>query len=416
MYCGTCIHDNTLAAALQRKGHDVALIPTYTPIRTDEVDVSQSRVFYGGINVFLQQKASLFQRTPWIFDRLFDAPRLLRWIGRFSASTSAQDLGELTVSVMAGEEGRQNKELDKLIQWLRDDFQPDLVHLTNAMFLGLARRLREALGVPVVTGLQGEDVFLEQLAEPYREQAFSLLAERGPDTSAFVAPCEYYREHMTEKLRVDASAIHVVRPGLNLTGHGNLPANDAEDPFFIGYLARISPEKGLMELAEGFRILADRVGSERVRLSVAGYLGKKDEAYLAGVESQMASWGLEDCFDYVGEIDRDEKIRFLNRLHLLSVPAPYRDPKARYVLEALANGVPVVEPRHGAFPELIEATCGGLLVDPGSSEALADGFQKLMEDGDQRRHLGESGKKAVHQDFTDDRMADDMLAVYQSLI
>ena len=67
MYCGTCIHDNTLATALKRLGVDVALIPTYTPLRTDEQDVSIDRVFYGGINVFLQQKWSLFRHTPRTF-------------------------------------------------------------------------------------------------------------------------------------------------------------------------------------------------------------------------------------------------------------------------------------------------------------------------------------------------------------
>jgi len=79
MYCGTCLQDNTLAAALRARGCDVLLVPLYTPIRTDETDVSLDRVFYGGINVYLQQKSALFRHTPWLFDRLLDLPALLRW-------------------------------------------------------------------------------------------------------------------------------------------------------------------------------------------------------------------------------------------------------------------------------------------------------------------------------------------------
>ena len=116
MYCGSCIHDNTLTLALQKKGVDIALIPTYTPLRTDEKNASIDRVFYGGINVYLQQKLGLFRHTPWFVDKLFNSRALLNGLGRLSGSTSAKDLGELTVSVLQGELGPQKKELEKLIR------------------------------------------------------------------------------------------------------------------------------------------------------------------------------------------------------------------------------------------------------------------------------------------------------------
>src|ERR1043165_1330623 len=77
MYCGSCLHDNTLAAALLALGEDVLLVPTYTPLRTDEPNVSIDRVFFGGINVYLQEKSSLFRHTPWWMDRWLDHPALL---------------------------------------------------------------------------------------------------------------------------------------------------------------------------------------------------------------------------------------------------------------------------------------------------------------------------------------------------
>src|SRR5476651_2081821 len=153
MFCGSCMHDNTFVSALIAQGHDALLIPTYTPIRTDEADVSQSRVFFGGINVYLQQKLSLFRWTPRWFDRVLDANWLLRWVSRFAASTQASQLGELTISMLQGELGHQAKEIDKLADWLAADVKPEIVNLTNVILSGMVHRLRDRLKVPVLGSL-----------------------------------------------------------------------------------------------------------------------------------------------------------------------------------------------------------------------------------------------------------------------
>ena len=416
MYCGTCIHDNTLAAALQRKGHDVALIPTYTPIRTDETDVSMDRVFYGGINVYLQQKSSLFRHTPWMLDRLLDSPSLLNGLSRFSGSTSAKDLGSLTVSVLQGEEGQQRKELAKLVKWLKDSYQPDLVQLTNSMFVGFAWEMKKALGVPILCALQGEDIFLEALIEPYKSQALKLLRARASEVDGYIAPCQYYADFMADYLSVSPSKIDVVPLGLNLSEHGVGHKDLAETPFIIGYLARICPEKGLHLLVDAFYRLTDRLGPDKVQLKVAGYLGKKDKPYLEELIEQIDAWGLSDTFDYWGEVDRHQKIDFLNGLHALSVPTTYKESKGLFILEALANGVPVVQPRHGTFPELIAATGGGVLVDAESPDAIAEGILQLIDNPDYRETLGQQGKETVHREFSDDVMTEATLAVYRKYI
>ena len=413
MYCGTCIHDNTLATALKRLGIDVALIPTYTPLRTDEEDISLDRVFYGGINVFLQQKWSLFRHTPRTLDRLLDGPRLLNSLARFSASTSAQDLGSLTVSVLKGEQGHQQKELSRLVSWLRDDFKPDIVQLTNAMFAGMGRQLKDELGVPVLCGLQGEDIFLEQLIEPYRTQAQDTLRQRAPDIDAFIAPCTYYRDYMAEYMQVAHEKIHVVPLGLNLTGHGKMPSTTIDSAKTIGYLARICPEKGFHLLVNAFRLLKERTDLGPLRLEAAGYLGPRDKAYFQEQIQKIAEWGLSDSFIYHGEVDREEKTTFLRDLHVFSVPTTYAEPKGLSILESLANGTPVVQPDHGTFPEMLATTGGGLLFEPQSPEALADRIAQLLRDEPLRLQLGQAGKKAVHSDFHDDATAAKTLAVYE---
>ena len=217
MYCGTCIHDNTIATVLKKQGHNVALIPTYTPTRTDEANVSLERVFFGGVNVYLQQKLSIFRHTPWSFDRLLDNPRLLNGLARFSSSTDARDLGQLTVSMLRAEQGHQKKELAKLVKWLAEENRPDIVYLTNSMLVGFTREIKKALDVPVICALQGEDIFLQDLIEPYKAEALNLLQERAAEADGFVAPCQYYAQFMADAyLNLPVDKIDVVPLGLNM--------------------------------------------------------------------------------------------------------------------------------------------------------------------------------------------------------
>ena len=417
MYCGTCIHDNMVATVLKKQGHNVSLIPTYTPTRTDEANVSLNRVFFGGINVYLQQKLSFFRHTPWALDKLLDNPTLLNGLARFSSSTAAQDLGQLTVSMLSAEQGHQSKELAKLVKWLTEEDKPDIVYLTNSMLVGFTREIKKALDVPVICALQGEDIFLQDLIEPYRSEALILLRERAMDPDGFVAPCNYYARFMAETyLDVPIDKIDVVPLGLNMDGHG-LPVQKPEPPpFIIGYLARICPEKGLHVLVDAFRLVAEVLGADNVQLHVAGYLGKKDEPYLEELVNQIQAWDLSDSFVHHGEVTRTQKIEFLNRLHVFSVPTVYRESKGLSIIESLANGVPVIQPRHGAFPEMLDATDGGLLVEPKSAEAVAAGIIELLKDTDRREHLGETGKTNVHQKFNDTIIAEQLLKVFEKYI
>jgi glycosyltransferase involved in cell wall biosynthesis len=343
MYCGSCLHDNTLAAALQRSGHEAVLIPTYTPLRTDSEDVSLGRVFFGALNVYLQQKAAPFRRAPEALARLLDRPGLIRRAARLGTATDPSGLGDLTFSILQGEDGFQARELAKLAAWLRDEFRPDLVHLTNSMFAGFARTLKRELRVPVLCSLQGEDLFLDQLREPWKRRVRELLRERAGDVDAFQVHSRYYAGFMAEYLGgVEPERMFVVPLGLPLAGYpGAREERPADGPLVIGYLARICPEKGLHVLVEAFHRLAVKHPGA-VRLRVAGYLGERDRRYLQDLEARIAAWGLAGSYERVGEVDRQGKLDFLRSLDLLSVPTTYREPKGLFVLEALASGVPVV--------------------------------------------------------------------------
>jgi glycosyltransferase involved in cell wall biosynthesis len=411
MYCGTCLHDNTLAAALLEAGEDVMLVPTYTPLRTDEENVSESRIFFGGINVYLQQKSSLFRRTPWFIDAMLDSRPFMRWLSRHEGSIDPKELGELTVSMLQGKEGRQRKELKKLVHWLRDE-RPDVVHLSNAMLIAMAGEIGR-LGVPVVCGLSGEDVFLELLDEPHYTQARDLLRRHNGHAAAYVALNRYYAGFMIDYMDLDASRVHVVPHGLNLAGHGTRRRGEGDSTFTIGYFARICPDKGLHLLVEAFKLLSDDLGLPPLRLCAAGYLAEHDRPYLAELEERLARWRLADRFKYLGEPDREKKIEILQSFDCFSVPTVYRESKGLSVLEAMANAVPVVQPAHGTFPELIEDTGGGLLFEPENPSALAAALKRLILHPELAADLGRRGQQAVHERYNAHTMARRTLELYR---
>ena len=411
MYCGSCMKDNTLVGALGRLGHDALLIPTYTPIRTDEEDVSQGRVFFGGINVYLQQKSRLFRHTPWLLDRLLDVPALLRRVSRFAVRTQADRLGDLTVSMLQGHLGKQRKEVRKLVRWLATDFRPDVVVLTNVLLSGLVPTLRQAWRGPILGTLQGDDIFLEALPPDDRRRAIELIQQNCQGVDGYFATSRYYADFMAGYLGLPRDRMHVVYPGIHLKGHGGPREVRDRPPYTIGYFARICPEKGLHNLVDAFLAIRRIPSAPDCRLRVAGWLGENHRPFFNEQMKKLRDAGSADRVEHVDCPTHADKVRFLQSLDVLSVPTTYREPKGLYVLEALANGVPVVQPRHGSFPELIEATGAGLLVEPGNVEALAQGLCQLLADVPLRRRVAEQGKKAVSARFTAERMAEVTAAV-----
>jgi glycosyltransferase involved in cell wall biosynthesis len=412
MYCGSCLRDNALATELLARGHDVVLLPVYTPTRTDEDNVSDSHVFFSGISVYLEQNFPLFRRTPAILDFIWDTPAVIRAATGRGVSVDPELLGDLTVSMLRGEEGHQAKEFAKLLGYLKRQPPFDVVMLPTSLLVSLAPPLRRELDRPVVCTLSGEDLFLEGLPAPYKKEAKALIASHAPAVSRFVATSDYYADFMAGYLELPRRQIATAPIGIRFEGfEAALHAGDAERPFTIGYLARIAPEKGLHLLASAYIRLRRELGLPKARLEAAGYLAPEHRTYLDGVTKALAAVGLDGEFRCHETIDRPRKIAFLQGLDVLSVPSPYAEPKGLYLLEALASGVPVVEPRHGAFPELLERTGGGLLFAPGDVRDLADRLLELHKDPARRKDLGRRGSEGARRHYSAARMAERTLEI-----
>ena len=412
MYCGSCLRDNALATELKKRGHDVVLMPLYTPTLTDEPNVSEPRVFFGGISVYLQQRAGFFRHAPRWIDALLDSPWVIRAASRGSISTNPQSLGEMTVSMLKGEDGFQRREFEKLIEWLRTESPPDVVQLPNALLAGLARPLRRELQRPIHCTLQGEDFFLDGLHRADRDQALALIRDNAAHVDRFTAVSEYYATFMPKYLGIPAEKIDVVPLGLNVSGFEKRSESPAR-PFTVGYLARIAPEKGLFGLCDAYVRFRQLPDVPPARLEVAGYLAPDYRQYLADCERRLTKAGLAGEFHYRGSLDREQKIAFLRNLDVFSVPTVYADPKGLFLLEAMACGVPVVQPRHGAFPEMIAKTSGGMLVSPDDAAGLAETLHRLSKEPALRAELGDNGYTGVRRHYSVEHSADRMLQAYE---
>ncbi|HET9358893.1 MAG TPA: glycosyltransferase family 4 protein [Vicinamibacterales bacterium] len=415
MYCGSCFRDNALAAELIARGHDVTLMPVYTPTRTDEENVSRPDVLFGGISVYLQQHSALFRRTPRFVDRLWDSPGVIKAFAGRGVSTDARLLGDLTISMLEGERGLLKKEFDKLLEWTRDEPRPDVINLPNSLLISMAAPLKRALGAPVCCTLQGEELFVERLQPAYRDETLSLIRRQVPHVDRFVAVSEYCATFMAGFLGIPPAQMSVVPLGISLTGYTRRDPGGSRDEYRVGYFARIAPEKGLSVLADAYVRFRRRVGTARVKLEVAGYMSPNDAAYLEESRAVLAKAGLADEFAYHGELDRDAKLAFLQGLDVLSVPATYDEPKGVFLLEAMASGVPVVQPRRGTFTEVVEKTGGGLLVAPDDPEALAEGLHAVWKDRNLAARLAQCAAEGIRAHYTIARSADRILEVYESL-
>lgn len=420
--CGSCLHDNALVRALRQRGRDAILLPAYVPTTTDEENVAERRVVMGGVNIWLQEFVPFFRHTPWFLDRLLDGRRLLTWLAGQTAQTKPEDLGTITVSALEGEGGHQRKEVEKLARLLRNDLQPDIVHLSNILLLGLARPIRAATGAAIVSSLSGEDIFIGQLPPAHRDRVLRLLRERSADVDRFVALNRAFADQMAPVLGVAAESIAVVPHGVDSSGFPATPPDllarrrGQDGRLRIGSLARACPEKGLDVL---IRAVATLAATHDVTLVAAGAEIEAERPYLDRCKQLAAELGLADRFEWRGQVDRAGKLALLSEVDLFAMPTTHPEAKGIPVLEAFTAGLPVVASDHGAFPEYLgrdPATRLGLLCTPGDPAALHAALLLLADDPALAARMGRDAFATARERFTPAAMAAGHEQVYADAI
>lgn len=412
-YCENCLRDTSIVLELQKQGHQSLVVPLYLPIESEDPQLD-APIFFGGINVYLQQKSSLFRKTPRWLDKLFDAPFLLRMAGKRSGMTQASELGDMTLSMLLGEKGNQSKEVDRVTKWLKESGKPDLVQFSNALLLGMAHQIKEELNVPLLCLLQDEDIWLDAMPDPLREKLWDTMSQRASEVDAFISVSEYYKQQMVQRLSIPPEKIHVVYTGIQTEKYKQslLPY----DPPVIGYLERQCKEKGLDVLAKAFIILKKDNRFKNIKLRVAGGMTPGDEPFVNGVKRYLTKAGVIGDVEFLPNLEVRERIEFLSSLTVLSVPAEHKEAFGVYVIEALASGVPVVQPNHGAFTELMNIIKGGIIYEPNEPSILAKEMGSLLQNPERARELGNIGKKAVVENFRIEDTTRKFVKVMTSLV
>ena len=414
-YCGVCMRDNALAKELIRQGHEAIILPMYLPLTLEESSASpDTPIFFGGINVYLQQKLAIFRHTPRWLDQLLNQRWLLKRVaGSAAGQTGGPEIGELTHSMLLGEAGKQSKELHELIAWMKDHGKPHAVWISTALLVGLARQIQRELGVPVLCSLQGEDVFLNSLSEPWKTRCWQTLDERSPAISAFIAPSQSYANTLAQHLHFVPNQLRVIPNGIGLEHFTPAPT---PPPLAIGFLARMHPSKGLDLVVDAFILLQKRGAFPAAKLLIAGSMIPSDAPFVDTLKAKLHVANALAHVEFFPNLDLEEKSLFLRRCTLLSVPANYGESFGLYLAEAWASGVPVVQPKIGSFPELIAQTGAGLIFEPRTADALADAWEILLANPQTASALGAKGRQAAEQIYNTPTMAQSFLALTREFI
>ncbi len=425
-HCGVCMRDNALAKELHRSGHRALLLPMYLPLTLDEEAASPGApIFFGGVSTYLREKIPSAREMPRWLDRLLSARWILKLLAGRAAKTGGPKVAEMTLSMLRGEAGNQAGELRELVAWLKTAFDgapPDAIWLSTALQAGLARSLRAELGVPILGFLQGEDSFLDGLGSRAPE-VWTLLSERMRDADAWVAPSHYFAQQMAARLQWDADdvarGIHVIPNGIVTEDFAEGFMQPHTRPT-IGYLARFVPGKGLGVLVEAFILLKKRNAIPDLLLRCAGSMTADDARYVETLRAKLAAAGCAGEVEFLPNVSREEKIHFLRGLDVFSVPAMVSEAFGLYAIEALAAGIPVVLPRAFAFPEIVNASGGGVLFEPGDSPdsaaaALADAIEEVFRHPSQGRALGAAGRAAAVEKYSLRTMAASCVGLARTL-
>lgn len=414
-YCGNCLRDSAYVKSLKAEGHEAITLPLYLPLTSkDYTPENDIPVFYGAVNIYLGQNFRLFRRMPKWLHHFFNSPFILRYAAKKSGSTRATGLEEMTISMLKGADGFQKDELDELIYFLKHHEKPDVVHLSNALLLGLARKIKDELQIPVVCSLQDEDVWVDAMDESYRSQIWKLMGQKALDTDALIAVSDFFAKQMKQKMSIPDEKLHVVHIGVDPSKYSIKTPN--LDVPTIGYLSRLNKENGFEILVDAFIKLKENPKFSNAKLKVTGGKTGDDDKFISRQIDKLKRKGFQNDIEFIDDFRTESLGSFFEGLTLLSVPVLEGEAFGLYQIESLASGIPLVQPKLGAFPEIIEASGGGVIYQPNTAEVLAQKLAEVLSNPEQIKLMSINGRKSVEEKFNTKILIKKMIEVYESVV
>ncbi len=413
-YCGNCLRDSSYVKSLRDAGHDAVTLPIYLPLTLNGEQQQDTPVFYGAINIYLKQQFPFLRKMPNWLENFFNAPFFLKYAAKKAGSTRAEGLEEMTISMLQGHEGYQKEELQQLIDFLKHHEKPNVVHLSNALLMGLARKIKDELGIPVVCSLQDEDVWIDAMANSYQEKLWGLFSKKAEDIDAFIAVSEFYGKIMKKRMNIPDSKLNVIHVGVDPRDFEF--TEPAFNPSVIGYMSRMNEENGFEIFIDAIIKLKSKPEFRALKVRCSGGKTGDDKKFIRKQVKKLTKHGFTDDVEFVEEYREKYLNQFFKPLTLLSVPVLKGEAFGLYQIESLACGVPLVQPALGAFPEIIEATKGGITYTPNNAEVLAEAFASVLSKPEKIQEMSKSGRENVEKHFNSSVLIKKMMKVYEKVI
>jgi len=393
-------------------GHEVVKIPMYLPLFGHE-DTGEVPVFYGAIETYLQQLYPIFRKAPKWFISLLNSRPLLKIAASMAGSTDAKGLDEMTVSMLLGEHGKQKEELERMVNWIADHCEPDVIHISNALLLGMAPRLKERLGSAIVCSLQDEDGWVEVMDQQHQDKVWQLMHDKAGAVDAFIGVSKYFSALMQKRMNIPVEKVHSIYLGVDAEDY---PVKALKDkPRNIGFISRLCYDNGLDILIDAFISLKRMPGNEDVRLILTGGSTGADKKFIKGQKRKIFANKLEDQVEFCENFEEKGRLEFFEKVSLISVPVRKELAFGLYLLEAMASGVPVLQPDEGAFPEIISLSGGGKMYHPNTAEALAEKLNNLLSKPEILEDYGAKGRNGVNEHFNIYTKAEEVVELYERL-
>ena len=412
-YCGNCLRDSKYVEAIRKLGHEVVKLPMYLPLFADDHDLNRAPVFYGAISIYLKQQYPIFRKAPVWVDNFLNSPPMLKLAARFSGSTRAKGLEEMTVSMLMGEDGQQKEELERMVDWIANHYQPDVIHLSNALLLGLAHRIKQKINVPVVCSLQDEDVWVDGLEETFRKKIWNLMAEKAKYVDQFIAVSDFYAGEMRDLMALKDDKLESLHIGVDPEDYRYRPVSEKRRN--IGFVSRMCYENGLDILVDAFIELKKQKGFEDVKLILTGGSTGDDIKFIRGIMKKLKEQGLFEHVEMHHDFEHNGIQQFFGKVSVLSVPVRKGEAFGLYLLESMASGVPVVQPALGAFPEIIRKSGGGVVYEKNVPSELSGVLAALLADPDQLNELSTNGREGIETYFNIYLQAQKMIELYLNI-
>jgi glycosyltransferase involved in cell wall biosynthesis len=414
-YCSNCYRDMLYFRAVKMaEGVTATAIPLYLPPEKAYIESGfDTNVFFGAISLYIREKIHFLEQMPSFMDKILDSPPLLKLAAKRAGTTRSEGLEDMTLSMIDGNHTTREREVERLVRYLLANGKPDVIHLSNALIIGLAKQIKQLLDVKIVCSLQNEDDWINDMAEPFQSTAWKMIGNESEYIDAFVSPSKYYKDFIAGKTGLPSEKIHVVPSGIDIAA--STQAVKSHPAPAIGYFSRVNYHNGFDKLADAFIMIKKSEEYANLTLHICGGFTADDKPFIAEQIQKIKNTGFKSSVKIYPEFQGKSKEDFFNAIDVLSVPVRKYDGYGLYILESNAAGIPVVQPSTGAFPEIVMKTMGGVLYDPDTVEELAANIRMLLNDRERSYSMGRKGQATVMSEMTLEKMSEGLTSVYRSL-